>query len=142
LAVHRRASESDLLFDPTELCMELAGLDPTQLETLGNRLVALIASYLHTDRVSLALFNSSTGEIVAAGRINVHASRNGTSRASDRSVRSERRPLLAYDLRELSEILSPWAANLPHRRLRCLLRSPLANRVIGCSRFQTSSTST
>jgi len=111
LAASPRRDEAYHPVELSELSQALANLDPLHASTLGERIVALIAEFLHTDRVSLILLNrrqSSPPKAFSAGVKLTSRELNRSTKIMDK-VRKEKRPLLMYDIRQHSELLSPWA---------------------------------
>lgn len=102
MAVHSRKGSHDAQLDLSNLSLELAKMDPVDADSLGAGIITAIASALHIDRVSLAIFHPRSGEVIQAyytgfdipveqwdkpGKVLAH-------------VRSERAPLLVHNIRE------------------------------------------
>ena len=102
MAVHSRKGSHDAQIDLSNLSLELAKMDPIDADSLGAAIITAIASALHIDRVSLAIFHPRSGDVIQAfytgfdvpveqweqpGKVLAH-------------VRSERTPLLVHNIRE------------------------------------------
>jgi len=103
-------SAANLSFSLSELSLDLARVDAAQRDQLADKLLAIFAYHLRTDRVSLLLLEPGT-ETVALGFTLGFSVDGGQWRQDSpvlKSVCQERQPLLVYNVREHPELAAPW----------------------------------
>lgn len=111
MAVHSRKGSHDVQLDLSSLSLELAKMDPVDADSLGAGIIAAIASALHIDRVSLALFHPRSGEVIQAYYTGFEIPVEQWDKPGRvlSQVRSERAPLLLHNIREQPALVSARA---------------------------------
>lgn len=111
MAVHSRKGSHDVQLDLSSLSLELAKMDPVDADSLGAGIVAAIASALHIDRVSLALFHPRSGDVIQAYYTGFDIPVEQWDKPGKvlAQVRSERAPLLVHNIREQPALVSARA---------------------------------